>query len=236
VTVTPGPSAALSCDADRRADRGCWPGTADIFPGCPARPGLLNSTRHLDRRTSAGACDRPLSGRCRSLAILAHSARSKSPNRHCGESLRAMIVGRFETVWDCILGRRGRWPKQRLRRAKKVQNEASAKVERKSAAKRTTAKKVKSKVRRAGGVARRSMTKKQRAPKVAATEASRKTLNQVVEAPVEDTSCTVPEPLGDRAVVDHPLVRNYSFHSANQTVLFEGRLYAPIELIKCAGQ
>jgi hypothetical protein len=70
---------------------------------------------------------------------------------------------------------------------------ASAKVERKSAAKRTTAKKVKSKVRRAGGVARRSMTKKQRAPKVAATEASRKTLNQVVEAPAEDTIIDVIE-------------------------------------------
>ena len=37
------------------------------------------------------------------------------------------------------------------------------------------------------------MTKKQRAPKVAPTEASRKTLNQVVEAPVEDTIIDVIE-------------------------------------------
>jgi hypothetical protein len=32
------------------------------------------------------------------------------------------------------------------------------------------------------------------------------------------------------------LVRKYSFHSANQAVLLERRLYAPIELIKSAGQ
>ena len=70
---------------------------------------------------------------------------------------------------------------------------ASAKVERKSAARRAAAKKVKLKVRRAGGVARRSMTKRQRAPKVAATKVSRKPLNQVVEAPVEDTIIDVTE-------------------------------------------
>jgi hypothetical protein len=64
---------------------------------------------------------------------------------------------------------------------------ASARVKRRSAARRATAKKVKLKARRAGGVARRPMTKKQRAPKVATTKASRKTLNQVVEAPVKDT-------------------------------------------------
>jgi hypothetical protein len=70
---------------------------------------------------------------------------------------------------------------------------ASAKVERKSAARRAAAKKVKLEVRRAGGVARRSMTKRQRAPKVAATKVSRKPLNQVVEAPVEDTIIDVTE-------------------------------------------
>jgi hypothetical protein len=67
------------------------------------------------------------------------------------------------------------------------QRKASAKVKRKSAARRATAKKVKLKVLHAGGVARRSKTKRQRPPKVAATKASRKTLNRVAEAQVEDT-------------------------------------------------
>jgi hypothetical protein len=85
--------------------------------------------------------------------------------------------------------------KTKVARRKKgsKQRKASAKVKRKSAARRATAKKVKLKVRRASGVARRSMTKRQRAPKVAATKASRKPLNQVVEAPVEDTIIDVIE-------------------------------------------
>ena len=66
-------------------------------------------------------------------------------------------------------------------------HKASVKVTRKAAAKRTTSKKAKSKVRPAGGVARRSMTKRQRPPKVAATEAPRKTPDQLAEAPVRDT-------------------------------------------------
>jgi hypothetical protein len=37
------------------------------------------------------------------------------------------------------------------------------------------------------------MTKKQRSPKVAATKASRKMLNQVLEAPVEETIINVME-------------------------------------------
>ena len=65
-------------------------------------------------------------------------------------------------------------------------HKASVKLVRKAAAKRTMAKKAKSKVRRAGGVARRSMTKKQQPSKVAATEASRKTLDQLVEPLVKD--------------------------------------------------
>jgi hypothetical protein len=64
---------------------------------------------------------------------------------------------------------------------------ASAKVKRKSAVRRATTKKVKLKVQRASGVARKSMTKRQRARKVAASKPSRKTVNQVVEAPVKDT-------------------------------------------------
>ena len=70
---------------------------------------------------------------------------------------------------------------------------ASTKVKRKSAARRATTKKVKLKVRRAGGVARKSMTKRQRGPKAGAKKASRKTLKQVVVAPVEDTIIDVTE-------------------------------------------
>jgi hypothetical protein len=64
---------------------------------------------------------------------------------------------------------------------------ASTKVKRKSAARRATTKKVKLKVRRGGGVARKSMTRRHRARKAAASKLSRKTLNQVVEAPVKET-------------------------------------------------
>ena len=78
-------------------------------------------------------------------------------------------------------------------RKKGSKRRKDAKVERKSAARRAAAKKVKLKVRRASGVARRSMTKRPRAPKVAATKVSRKPLNQVVEAPVEDTIIDVTE-------------------------------------------
>jgi hypothetical protein len=99
---------------------------------------------------------------------------------------------------DCLIASsvgEGEVAKTKVARRKKgsKQRKASAKVKRKSAARRATAKKVKLKVRRAGGVARRSMTKRQRAPKVAATKASRKPLNQVVEAPVEDTIIDVIE-------------------------------------------
>jgi hypothetical protein len=80
-----------------------------------------------------------------------------------------------------------------IRKKGSKRRKASAKVERKSAARQAAAKKVKLKVRRAGGVARRSMTKRQRAPKVAATKVSRKPLNRVVEAPVEDTIIDVAE-------------------------------------------
>jgi hypothetical protein len=63
---------------------------------------------------------------------------------------------------------------------------ASAKPARKAAAKRTTAKKAKSKVRRAGRGARPSMTKKQRPPKAAASEVLRveDTIIDVIEEPV----------------------------------------------------
>jgi hypothetical protein len=70
---------------------------------------------------------------------------------------------------------------------------ASAKPARQAAAKRTTAKKAKSKARHAGRGARTSMTKKPRPPKAAATEAPRKTSNQVVEVSVEDTIIDVIE-------------------------------------------
>ena len=94
------------------------------------------------------------------------------------------------------------------------QRKASAKVKRKSAARRATAKKVKLKVLRAGGVARRSETKRQRPPKVAATKASRKTLNRVAEAPVEDTIIDViDEPVP--SVVDVTEVRTIA--TANST-------------------
>jgi hypothetical protein len=66
---------------------------------------------------------------------------------------------------------------------------ATAKPARKAAAKRTTVKKTKSKVRRA----RTPMTKKQRSPKAAASEASSKIPNQMVEVPVEDTVIDVIE-------------------------------------------
>jgi hypothetical protein len=93
-------------------------------------------------------------------------------------------------------------------------HKASFKVVRKAAAKRTTAKKAKSKVRRAGAVARRSMTKKQRPPKVAATEASKKTLDQPGEAPVKDTIVDmIEEPV--RGVVDVTEVE--TIETANST-------------------
>jgi hypothetical protein len=72
---------------------------------------------------------------------------------------------------------------------------ASAKVKRKSVVRRATAKKVKLKVRRAGGVARKS--------KVAANKASRKTLKQVEGAPIKDTIIDViEEPAGVVAVTE----------------------------------
>ena len=66
-------------------------------------------------------------------------------------------------------------------------HKANARVARKAAEKRTTAKKAKSKLRRSGGVARRSITKKQRPSKFAAARASGKTPAQLVEARVKDT-------------------------------------------------
>jgi hypothetical protein len=90
---------------------------------------------------------------------------------------------------------------------------ASAKVKRKSVVRRATANKVKLKVRRAGGVARKSMTKRQRAPKVAANKASRKTLKQVEEAPIKDTIIDViEEPVG---VVD--VTEVHTIATANTT-------------------
>jgi len=66
---------------------------------------------------------------------------------------------------------------------------ANLKPARKAAAKRTVVKKTKSKVRRA----RTTMTKKQRPPKAAASEASSKIPNQMVEVPVQDTVIDVIE-------------------------------------------
>jgi hypothetical protein len=73
------------------------------------------------------------------------------------------------------------------RKSGSKRRKASAKFPRKAAARRTTTKKIKSRVRRASGVARRAMAKEQRPPSVTATEASRKMLNQVVESPMKDT-------------------------------------------------
>ena len=70
---------------------------------------------------------------------------------------------------------------------------ASAKQALKTAAKRTTSKKAKSKVHRAGRVARTSVTKKQRPRKAAVVEASRDALNQVTEVRVEETIIDVIE-------------------------------------------
>jgi hypothetical protein len=71
---------------------------------------------------------------------------------------------------------------------------ASAKPARKAAAKHPTAKKAKSKVRRAGGGApATTIMKKQRPPKAVASEAPKKRPTQVVEVPVEDTIIDVIE-------------------------------------------
>jgi hypothetical protein len=84
-----------------------------------------------------------------------------------------------------------------IRKKGSKRRNASAKVKRKSAARRATTKKVKLKVRRASGVARKSMTKRHLARKAAANKASRKTLKQVEEALIKDTIIDViEEPIG----------------------------------------
>jgi hypothetical protein len=92
---------------------------------------------------------------------------------------------------------------------------ASAEVKHKSAARRATAKKVRLKVRRDSGVGRNSMAKRKRPPKVAAKKASRKTLNQVVEAPVEGTIIdVVEEPVGVVEVAEVQTIATANYPSA----------------------
>jgi hypothetical protein len=72
------------------------------------------------------------------------------------------------------------------RKKSSKRGKASAKPTRKTAAKRTTPKQAKSKVRRAGSGALKPAVKKKRPPKTAARKAPRKAPRQVV-VPVEDT-------------------------------------------------
>jgi hypothetical protein len=78
------------------------------------------------------------------------------------------------------------------RKKRSKRGKASAKPARKTAAKRTTPKQAKSKVRRAGGGAPKPAVKKKRPPKTAARKAPRKAPRQVV-VPVEDTIIDVIE-------------------------------------------
>ena len=78
------------------------------------------------------------------------------------------------------------------RKKSSKRRKASAKPERKRAAKRATPKEAKSKVQRAGNGAPKPGVKKKRPPKTAARKAPRKTPRQVV-VPVEDTVIDVIE-------------------------------------------
>ena len=90
------------------------------------------------------------------------------------------------------------------RKKRSKRGKASAKPARKKAAKRTTLKKAKSKVRRAGSGAPKPAVKKKRPPKAAARKAPR----QVV-VPVEDTIIDViEEPVpGVVVVTEYELIR-----------------------------
>ena len=78
------------------------------------------------------------------------------------------------------------------RKKSSKRGKGSAKPARKTAAKRTTPKEAKSKVRRSGSAALKPAVKKKRPPKTAARKAPRKTPRQVV-VPVEDTIIDVIE-------------------------------------------
>ena len=73
------------------------------------------------------------------------------------------------------------------RKKSSKRGKASAKPARKTAAKRTTPKEAKSKVRRAGSGAPKPAVKKKRPPKTAARKAPRKAPRRQVVVPVEDT-------------------------------------------------
>jgi hypothetical protein len=113
----------------------------------------------------------------------------------CGESLSVVIVGLLQGMVLRHISQERAMAKAKTATRKKgsKRGKTSAKPARKAAAKRTTAKKAKSKVRRAGRGAPTFMTKKQRPPKAAASEAPKKTPKQVVEAPIEDTIIDVTE-------------------------------------------
>ena len=96
------------------------------------------------------------------------------------------------------------------RKKSSKRGKASAKPARKTAAKRTTPKEAKSKVRRAGSGAPKPAVKKKRPPKTTASKAPRKAPRKVVEVPVvEDTIIDViDEPVpGVIRVTEYELIR-----------------------------